>query len=181
MSHQLRGCLKSRLVHDGLPAALQVRLMLVLAPAACCLAGVALHEALAALFKGVHASPKEQESKPPKEDAKAKKPSKPTKVRNHRCIYGTMHAVVTRAVILTNPDEIVTELPARAGKLLVHRAWVLGDWPAHPEGRSLGGTGWPGVCGGLLHMAQHLGQRRNVFCPLHCDADPWGRRQHPHL
>ncbi|EIE25593.1 STT3 subunit of Oligosaccharyl transferase [Coccomyxa subellipsoidea C-169] len=56
-----------------------VRLMLVLAPAACCLAGVALHEALAALFKGVHASPKEQESKPSKEDAKAKKPSKPTK------------------------------------------------------------------------------------------------------
>ena len=32
----------------------QVRLMLVLAPAACCLAGVALHEVLAALFRGVH-------------------------------------------------------------------------------------------------------------------------------
>ena len=28
--------------------------MLVLAPAACCLAGVALHEVLAALFRGVH-------------------------------------------------------------------------------------------------------------------------------
>jgi hypothetical protein len=56
--------------------------MLVLAPAACCLAGVALHEALAALFKGVHAEQREQESRPPKEDAKAKKPSsKPAKVR----------------------------------------------------------------------------------------------------
>ena len=54
--------------------------MLVLAPAACCLAGVALHEAISTLFKGVHADREEQESKPLKDDAKAKKPSKPAKV-----------------------------------------------------------------------------------------------------
>lgn len=60
--------------------ALQVRLMLVLAPAACCLAGIALHEALDALFKGVHAGQQEQESRPAKEDPKLKKTAKANKV-----------------------------------------------------------------------------------------------------
>jgi asparagine N-glycosylation enzyme membrane subunit Stt3 len=57
----------------------QVRLMLVLAPAACCLAGVAVHEALAALFRGLHARD-EQDGPPPKEDPKPKKGSKASKV-----------------------------------------------------------------------------------------------------
>ena len=51
---------------------LQVRLMLVLAPAACCLAGVAVHDARTPLFNGVHgrteapASRKEEPLKPKK-------------------------------------------------------------------------------------------------------------------
>ena len=42
----------------------QVRLMLVLAPAACCLAGIALHEALAVLFRGVHSAGAEAAGEP---------------------------------------------------------------------------------------------------------------------
>ena len=61
----------------------QVRLMLVLAPAACCLAGVAVHDALTALFNGVHGSkevpaPRKEEPVRPKKGPKgASKVSSP--------------------------------------------------------------------------------------------------------
>jgi hypothetical protein len=46
--------------------------MLVLAPAACCLAGIALHEALAVLFRGVHAAAAEEAgAKPAPEEGPA--------------------------------------------------------------------------------------------------------------
>jgi len=54
---------------------LQVRLMLVLAPAACCLAGVAVHEALVTLFRGVHGH---KESAEPKQETPVR-PKKATK------------------------------------------------------------------------------------------------------
>ena len=54
---------------------LQVRLMLVLAPAACCLAGVAVHEALVSLFRGIHSTRKD--SAAPQQEMSA--PVKPRK------------------------------------------------------------------------------------------------------
>ena len=45
--------------------------MLVLAPAACCLAGIALHEALAVLFRGVHSGGADAATKPAAKDGAA--------------------------------------------------------------------------------------------------------------
>lgn len=77
---------------------IQVRLMLVLAPAACCLAGVAVHEALLALFRGVHghtaaaaAAPRQEASpvRPTKKAAKAA--AKASLIFNHSmCISRTL-------------------------------------------------------------------------------------------
>jgi len=60
-----------------------VRLMLVLAPAACCLAGVALHQLLLTLARSVNAGPARGpvEAPSPARDAAPRKPSKLGKVR----------------------------------------------------------------------------------------------------
>lgn len=68
--------------------------MLVLAPAACCLAGVAMHDALTALFNGVHgrkevpASRKEEPVRPKKATKGAAKVSclDATWLRAHHCL-----------------------------------------------------------------------------------------------
>lgn len=53
--------------------------MLVLAPAACCLAGIAVNEALVALFRGLHSKETVEETTP-KEEPKPKKAAKHAKV-----------------------------------------------------------------------------------------------------
>lgn len=154
-------------------AALQVRLMLVLAPAACCLAGIALHEAIATLFKGVHAARDEQESKPPKEDVKAKKPSRPAKVSFLAWTCPTLKCMRNTRAYHPGTSSAVTKLARIAGRLLVHSARILRYWPAHSKGCGHCGVAWLGSGGPFLHVAQHLGQCRDVFCPLHSHADPW--------
>ncbi|CAK0743080.1 hypothetical protein CVIRNUC_001442 [Coccomyxa viridis] len=56
-----------------------VRLMLVLAPAACCLAGVAVNEALVSLFRGIHSSAK---------DSAAPQQEMPTPVKPRKAAKG---------------------------------------------------------------------------------------------
>ena len=66
--------------------------MLVLAPAACCLAGVAVNEALVSLFRGIHSSGKDS-SAPPQEAPTPVKPRKAAKgatrvcAVSHSCVF----------------------------------------------------------------------------------------------
>jgi hypothetical protein len=63
--------------------------MLVLAPAACCLAGVAFHEALMALFRGVHAhraaAPAKPQELPAKPSKKAGRGAVKVRHDEHQC------------------------------------------------------------------------------------------------
>ena len=60
--------------------------MLVLAPAACCLAGVAVHEALVSLFRGIHSSGKDSAA-PQQETPTPMKPRKAAKGATKVCAF----------------------------------------------------------------------------------------------
>lgn len=74
--------------------------MLVLAPAACCLAGVAVHDALTALFHGVHGR---KEAPVVKKD-EAVRPKKATKGAAKVPFPHATHPCLTSAWLRDNPQ-----------------------------------------------------------------------------
>lgn len=76
----------------------------------------------------------------------------------------------------------LTAAPCGAGQhLLEQHPGLLRVRAAHPSGRRPLRARRPRRGGGLLHVAQHLGQRRDVLGAVDCNADTRRRRQHSHL
>ena len=94
--------------------------MLVLAPAACCLAGVALHQLLLTLTRSLHASPQAAavDAAAPTKDAVARKPSKVGKVRR------SARQRMAHCTVLVCPRRALEHTHANCGDVVV---WCAGQ------------------------------------------------------
>ena len=100
--------------------------MLVLAPAACCLAGVALHQLLLTLARSVNAAPARgpAEAPSPARDAAPRKPSKLGKVRRltlgsalyspRACVRGGVRVALCRLLATHRPVHPLPDAPLLA-------------------------------------------------------------------
>ncbi len=145
----------------------QVRLMLVLAPAACCLAGVALHQLLLTLARSVNAAPARgpAEAPSPARDAAPRKPSKLGKVRRltlgsalfspRACVRGGVRVALWRLLATHRPDHRVPDAPLIASHTSITAGSTRGCPPwrlripilGQPISRAAGVAGAAACCG----------------------------------